>query len=359
MVSDGRSRIARLAARLDNPVFALLSSLETTTVSLVYLFGLVLATTLYQIDHPTREAVELFIHAWVVFAGPVPLPAGQTLFALLAFNLSLALLFRIPRRARDAGIIVVHLALIVLATGGVVARIGVSESVLALSEGESDRYSYDLRRWDLVVSGEAEGRYPADDLPPTIAGRAVETLRYLGDATGSPEGPLNVASVSGSRSLEPARRSSEEARPGLVIRLGDRELLLLAADRRSLRVDELALRLEPRRYPLPVTIRLDRFTAEFYEGTRTPRSFASELTIADGEVERSATISMNRPLRLGDLTFYQLGYDAGAADRTISVLHVVRNPRRRLPYAVGLLIAAGLLLHAIVRGATKDEETVA
>ena len=329
-----------------------LSSLELTSAALLYLFGLVLAATLHQVGNTTRETTDLLIHAWFVTVGPLPLPAGQLVFAVLAVNLSLALITRLRWRWDRAGLVLVHLSLIVLVAGGLVSRFFVRESVVVLAEGAQEDYSYDLGSWQLVVarSGE-ETRFPIDEPPPLLDGREVETVAHIDHARTRAEGPDEVESVTGARAAVEVPRAGDARRPALVLRVGARTILLHGGDPRAFRLDEATeLRLAPRRYPLPATIRLTDFRAQFFDGTRTPRSFTSELeVIADDGTARPATIAMNQPLRLGRYTIYQLGYDDRTTGDEVSFLQVVRNPARWLPYAVGLGVAAGLVAHVAIR----------
>ncbi len=344
------------------------SSLELTTGTLLYLFILILVATLYQNGHSIHETTSRFIYAWFFFVGPIPLPAGQLVFAVLGFNLIAGTVTRIPLRPDRIGIIIVHLGLILLVVGGLFVRLLVDESILALAEGESDTYSYDLKRWDLVVEGAGAAastgvaagaagvirddlvRYPLESLTATVAGRPVEVLKRLEDASVRRAGPKDVESVGGWKEIVPADVRRDNPVPGVTLRIDGRTVLLHGSDPGAYELDEtLSIRLLPRRYPLPATIRLEAFEAEFFEGTQTPRSFQSRVDIVEGDIERSATISMNQPLRLGPYTFFQLGYDSRDTGREVSLLHVVRNPVRQLPYVVGLLISFGLVLHAVIR----------
>jgi len=349
-----------------------LSSLELTTGTLLYLFVLILVATLYQNGHSIHETTSRFIYAWFFFLGPIPLPAGQLVFTVIGVNLIAGTATRIPLRLDRIGIIIVHLALILLVVGGLFVRLVVDESILALAEGESDTYSYDLKRWDLVVEGAggapnaneapvSDGdrfRHPLESLPAAVAGLPVEVLKRFGDASVRRDGPQNIESVAGWKDIVPADVRRDNPVPGVTLRIDERTILLHGSDPSAFSLDEnLSIRLLPRRYPLPATVRLEEFEAEFFEGTQTPRSFQSRVNVLDGDIERSATISMNEPLRLGPYTFFQLGYDSRDTGREISLLHVVRNPVRQLPYVVGLLISFGLILHSVIRVLERKRKT--
>jgi hypothetical protein len=248
------------AGLLIRSLLNLLGGRSATSVILGYLFVLVLAGIIYQVNHSVQQMTARFIHSWFVFFGPLPLPAGRLVFTLACINLTVGLIGRIPFRARSIGLWFVHGALI-LATLTLALGSFRSESIIALAPGERSNVSYD------------------------------------------------VASTA----------SALEALP----------------EERSL----------PARVILPFSIELLSFEARFYEGTNTPQSFESRVRI-HGEVEREASIEMNQPARIGDYSIYQLGYDASG--QTLSYLQIVQNPLRWVPYVLGTLAGAGLILHLVV-----------
>jgi hypothetical protein len=104
------------------------------------------------------------------------------------------------------------------------------------------------------------------------------------------------------------------------------------------------LAMHPRRYYLPYSITLKKFSHDVYPGTQIPKNFSSLVHIsnpAKGE-ERDVLIYMNQPLRYEGKTFYQASFGKGD---TLSVLQVVSNPGWLLPYISCVLITLGLLVH--------------
>src|SRR5690606_7304422 len=63
-----------------------------------------------------------------------------------------------------------------------------------------------------------------------------------------------------------------------------------------------------RYWPMPVSVRLNKFTATFAPNTSKPESFVSEVTRIEDGHEVNATIQMNEPMRTQGLTFYQASY---------------------------------------------------
>lgn len=337
--------------RVGRAVVSIAGSMELTTVGLLWFFALVLAGTFYQIGHPIYETTTTFFYSWFVFVGPVPLPAGQFVYVILGVNLIVSMVTRIPLRWSNVGLFVIHIGLIAMVVGGLAARFSRNESVLVLAEGETGSYSQDLQKWDLVVGPGAEERYPLDAVPTEIRGIRSGVASYVHDAVTSRDGPEGIVNVRGARSITRAEPGRPNPLPGAIVKIGAETVLLFGGDREPTTTESgLSLRLEPARYPLPVDIRLDDFTAEFFPRSDTPKAFTSTVTVlADGS-ERHAVITMNEPLRLRDYTVFQLGYDSGGA-REVSVFQVVRNPLRWTVYAVSLVIAAGLLIHLAIRTA--------
>jgi len=91
----------------------------------------------------------------------------------------------------------------------------------------------------------------------------------------------------------------------------------------------------------PYSIKLLDFVHEKYEGTQTPKDFASKiLLINEGDgVERELRIWMNNPLRYARRTFYQSGY---LPDDGGTVLQVVRNDTWMIPYLSCMIVFVGM-----------------
>jgi len=329
---------------------SVVASLEVTTICLLWLFGLTLAGTLYQLNHSIQQTVAAFFHAWLVFAGPVPLPGAQLAFLVLGLNLIAATFIRIPWRWDKIGLIIVHIGLVAMIVGGMTQRFSRRESILVLAEGQSDTYSYDVRNWELVVGDAGDERYPLRSLPESIDGRKLSLLEYLPDALPSTEGPDTVRNIERYRSLVVPDQPSSSPVPGALLQVGSETVLLHGNDRFGTRLEGgLVVRIEPARYAMAAEIQLDEFEAEFFQGSTTPRSFTSHVTVVQDGSERQAVISMNNPLRLRETTVFQLAYDANV-NRDVSIFQVVRNPLRWTTYVVSLVIAVGLLLHLFIRG---------
>lgn len=125
--------------------------------------------------------------------------------------------------------------------------------------------------------------------------------------------------------------------------LGDRAVL-------QTRGKQVGIAYLPQRLMLPVSIRLDRFNIERYEGSNDPKSYASDVVAIgkDGK-ETPANISMNEPLHHSGLTFYQSSYEDADPRPTVSIFSVNRDPGRQLKYWGSLLIVLGSILLFFVK----------
>jgi hypothetical protein len=385
MAAGLRSRLYRWG---NHPIARGVSSIRLTVVGLLGLFGLVLAGTLYQVDHGIFAAQQRFFHSWFVMAGPLPVPGAQLLFWVLGVNLIAALLFRVRMIWTNTGLIIIHVGLLLLLLGGLQTHHFARHTVLGLSEGDETSVSVDPLTWELYLAeGEDLAAVRLHDLRPgsrLTTPRGDLQLRVI-DIMENSRARLDQGG--GVESLEAADRNREANLniPGLILEVRSageaardagsetgvdtrgtssgvgvqtaqtvalhgsqtRPALIAVAGR------PIAMRLGRAAHPLPARVRLLDFQAEFYPGSDIPKSFQSHLVVTEGGVSREAHISMNRPLRLRGHTFYQTSYGIDPSGRVLSVLAVVRNPGRLIPYLSSFLIFAGLLIHPLLRREEK------
>jgi hypothetical protein len=107
--------------------------------------------------------------------------------------------------------------------------------------------------------------------------------------------------------------------------------------------------LRPKRVYKPYTVQLIKFTHATFQGTDTPKDFASDVRVTDPEEKEDRTVHiwMNHPLFYRGETFYQAGYlptDVPGTPRG-TVLQVVRNPGWVMPYLSCVMVALGMIIH--------------
>ncbi len=366
-----------------------LTSLGVTISCLATLMLLVVACTFAQVRLGTLGAVDLYMRSWFVwmplgvFSIPI-FPGGALVGLVLGVNLAAALLRRMKRAWRKAGLWLVHTGLVLLVAGEFVSASMQVESRLAIEEGQTRNWVERARELELALVDTADPAF--DDvygireaalarggtiaLPGTSVSLRVKrwvrngqlvppgpeepdagvtlgpgvglAVRELPPVTSDDEGDLSIAVVEVSaagRSLGTWLASNAIEAPQQI-----------SVDGRTW---NLALR--PRREYLPYSITLEKFRHDVYPGTDIPKNFSSLVRLRDGtrQEDRGVLIYMNQPLRHGGKAFYQASF--GKND-TLSILQVVENPGWLLPYVSTVLVGIGLLVHFAIslrRGARR------
>ena len=100
-------------------------------------------------------------------------------------------------------------------------------------------------------------------------------------------------------------------------------------------------------YPLPFTVRLDRFELEYYpgqDGQKVPKRFCSSLTLESGRQQKSVQVEVNKPASFKGYTLYQDGYDQNLGENTpYRIMLVVKDPWISGVYAGIFLLLAGAI----------------
>ena len=98
----------------------------------------------------------------------------------------------------------------------------------------------------------------------------------------------------------------------------------------------------------PYSISLDDVSSENYVGTAIPRTYESTIRLnhaEQGVTDARREIWMNNPLRYGNETFYQTGYERLPDGREYTVLQIVKNQGWMIPYVACMYVVIGLMGH--------------
>jgi hypothetical protein len=350
-----------------------IGSPKVTVAGLLWLAVLVVWGTVFQAGSGLYQAQIRIFQSWFFLAGGLmPLPGVLAAGALLFINLLAALLFRLRYRWSQVGLILIHYGLLLLLGGGFLTLRLSQESVLTLAEGESSNLSSAAHDWELAVSiPQNDGKkVVAVDANRLRSGRLLRlepfgielvTERYLANSVLS-ENEENGYPLLRERPVSP--EPSENIPGGKFLvrfdRSQQREILLFGGDVSPKTVEAggisyfFSLRLK--RFPLPATIKLLDFRKILYPGSDIARSYESRVEVEQGSIRREAIISMNKPLRLREYTFYQSSYSQRPGESESSTLAVVRNSGRLLPYLATTLISVGLVFHFLFMLVSRSRE---
>jgi cytochrome c biogenesis protein len=106
---------------------------------------------------------------------------------------------------------------------------------------------------------------------------------------------------------------------------------------------------------------VDKFTIKYYDGTREPKHFSSELRVKKGDKEIGRkTILVNDPLDIGGVRFYQASWGAGGMFRSVTLKvgqTFIKLPQRKAMNIAGtpFKVMADLMLPNFGVGANGPE----
>jgi hypothetical protein len=357
-----------------------LANMQVTIVSMVLLMSLVVLCTLAQTDLGTFGAVSVYMRSFFVkryFPGlsfPLPIfPGGALVGLVLVANLTAALTKRMNRDWRKAGLWTAHLGLILLVAGEFSTGAFQVETNMSIEQGQTVNFLESPRDMELTVTDLTNPAQPESFGIPA-------SLLKPGKDVALPGTPLTLKIKAFYPNSVLARLAPGEgpalATQGVGAGIKVTEAPLAATETE---VNQVSALVEPvaggrsygtwlasnaigapqsfihegrtygltvghRRYYLPYSLTLKKFSHDVYAGSDIPRNFSSLVHVSNparGE-ERDVLISMNQPLRYEGRAFYQASFGKGD---TLSVLQVVQNPGWMLPYISCSLITLGLLFH--------------
>jgi ResB-like family len=385
------------------------ASLRLTVILFSLAMVLVFFGTLAQMNEGIWTVVDKYFRSWVVWiplqllvqfgqvffsfpadwklSGAVafPFPAGWLLGWLMFINLVSAHFTRFRLTWKRSGVLILHSGFLLLLLGEWFTGIYAVEGTMTIVQGESSNYVQSTRQAELAVVTPKDDKN--DDVvvvPGSLLRRAVK-----GQPVSHPDLPFDIRVEEYYVNSSPPRPFKDDEKPladrgdGLketvsalpevsgtdkdqkidtpaavltLLKKGTTEslgtwLVSWFYQNRPPKVTvdgktyEVALRLK-RTYK-PYTLFLHKFEHKVYPGTKTPKDFASDVQLMDpsrGE-DRRIRIWMNHPLYYSGETFYQSSFLQGDSG---TVLQVVHNPAKWLPYISCGMITGGMTIHMLI-----------
>jgi hypothetical protein len=361
------------------------SSLRLTVVLLALSMVLVFVATLAQVEIGIYGVQEKFFRSFFVLANipgtniPFPvMPGGYLVGGFLMINLVAAHLTRYKLTWGKLGIHLTHIGLMVLLVGELIIGLVQEDFSLRLAEQETRAYSESFRRNEIVLINKSD---PVEDqvvaipesfiadqtpvqhgnMPFRVVTRAYYPNANIGLLSSLPEGidasvlapnfsTQGIGPRLGISPLPISYNDQERNLPAALIELQGIDGVLgtwlvspMLIAPQKFEYDgvpwEISFRFE-REYK-PFSVELIELKHDIYPGSNIPKNFSSLVRVRaiDGSEDRESLIYMNHPLRYRGFTFYQYQMDSANG---FSVLQVVRNPARWLPYLACVLMTLGL-----------------
>lgn len=324
-----------------------------------------------------------------------PFPGGWTLGAAMLVNLTAAHLVRFRLTWKRSGMIVLHAGVILLMLGELVTGLYAVESTMSLKIGEKSDFLDVTREFEISIVDPSDKDTDTTTVVPqrffqkpgVVQNAALpfdlEVVAYWPNTSSEefltkPEGEFVFGIPQGRwyrfKEKEEGLGVDSDSRsdaPSVIVRAKDKETgkdlgqhflslwfypnfdrnkRLFAFAERTVTVGGKTywLMLRHKRVFRDYTIELLKFEHGVYPGTTIPKDFASTVILRekDGGYEREARIWMNNPLRHGDDSLYQHQFFPGDSG---TVLQVVENRGRLIPYISCILVTLGMLIHFGVR----------
>lgn len=377
---------------LAGKIFDLLSGFGLATILLLILGLLTWFATLEQVEYGLYPTLNKYFH-WQSFfllpelkgkMVPLPLPGGYWVGVVLLINLTLGGVIRIRKGWRHAGNIISHLGIIFMLVAGGVAHHFSERGNMAVGEGESSNTAEDYFEYVVEVAEIKEGAadsihvirgkyltdlsagnnrlvrlpelpfdleiggYLKNALPVAITERAPEAGQLKADGYYLMERPdeINAEANTAACYARIVQRDGTKSEP-FILAGASFHPFTVKHDDRVFTVD-----MRKRLWPMPFTVQLDEFTAEFHPGTMKPAKFISKITRIENDSEAKVTIQMNEPMRYEGLTFFQASYGppgAGPGQRMYSVFEIVKNPADHWPEYSLYVVTFGMLVTFLIK----------
>ena len=364
-------------------VFNLFSSFGLACILLLCLLVLTFLGTLEQVNHGIYDVQQKYFNSLFLVHKianvPIPMPGGGLLLSLLFLNLVCGGLIRIRKSLIKLGIIVAHIGIMLLLISGFITFAFSFDGHLTLYESERSDIFQSYHEWEITITESLnDGSYKdhvipgkefialSEDRTLKVHGKglpfSLELTRYMKNSQPMPKGPMfhvSVPVVDGYflKNLPP-EKEAERNIPGLYVSLIENQAkkrhdgILWGVQRYPLTIQvdqkQWSIDLHPKRWKLPFTVVLDKFTRELHPRTGIAKVFMSDITKIENGVPQPIKISMNEPLRHKGYTLFQSSWGPGNAKPGVplfSTFAVVKNPADKLPLYSCIIIGVGLAIH--------------
>ena len=320
--------------------------------------------TLYQAEHGLYLAQKKFFDSLIIVDGFLVLP-GVVLIMWLAFiNLTAFLVFKFNYNWSKLGLFISHLGLVTLLLGGFYTLYYSKESLITVREGEQTNIAADYYKWQVriveksleaIIPFEIDSKNLSDDAKASFK-KALPTLRF---EKFYPNGQVFETPFAGTIAKElPLAKDFEQNQPLLIftdiqskekVYLDDFNYKVLTSKNSDGTLNQMIL--ERVVSELPISIRLEDVRRDLHPNTQVAKAYASTISVLDegSKLSRKVEISMNKPFRYKDYTFFQSSYGIDSDGQEFSSFAVVKNAGRLVPYIASFLTTLGLIIHFIMQ----------
>ncbi len=342
---------------------------------IIWMMYLIIIGTIAQKNMSLFAVQEKYFSSFIIWYWYIPLPGLRLSMILMFFNLLGFFISKNLWKIKKAGIILMHLGVMMLLIGGGLTGVFSKEGSMMIEEGKSTNYIEDYNLSELAVVNISSQSYDVF----TIFGHSmlksnakleseninftIEIENYMKNSEVIPREKSDNKNLKGMmknliiQEITPLKEEHLNI-PGITFYIkntntesdGYYGVFLSQSVPQSIRINdqEYIIILRKERTYLPFSIELFDFKKIMHPGTNIARSYSSEVYLNDNEISRTTLIQMNEPLRYKGYTLYQSSFIEGEIN-DISVLAVVKNYGRLFPYISSCIICLGLLIHLLTK----------
>ena len=360
---------------MGNKIIKLLSSPKLFVYSLVWLMILVVVGTVSQRDIGLYASQLKFFSSYFFSFGPIPLPGGRIVLALMLINLVSMMFKQNLWKMKKIGVIIVHLGGVMLLVGAGMTAIFSSEGSMVIEEGSKSNTVDDYNITELAIINITDVNYDqyfvfgqplfknGNNLMHEKLDFDITILDYMDNATleplTSPSG-IQFRGMLKNFILKKIKRDKDDMknRPGIIYQVSgsftesDGIYGLIFGQSVPATIDvggrQYVMNLQKKKTYLPFAIELKDFKKVMHPGTEVAKSYSSNINLIENNIPRPVLIEMNKPLRHEGYTFYQASFIESPSGEETTVLAAVKNYGRLFPYISSIIMSIGLLLHMLV-----------
>jgi hypothetical protein len=349
----------------------------TTVLCLLFLSVLVLWGTLYQIDNGIYAAKERFFNSWfILIKGIIPFPGLRIIGLLLIVNLFL-MFFKRNYSVKNIGLTIGHLGIFIFLIGGAIISYTAKEMFLSLYEGNSSNMASSYTQWEIAIwtnnntSTNKSNNITlfTDTITPGLIyslpflNSSIKISRYYKNCLQPFMSEFNNMQLSNyqqyQNKIEPLETSRDPSDnlPCAEIEFIKNDTVvqnisLFGAISSPTYIyflnDTIWFLLQRKKIQLPVNITLIDFIKENYPQTQMAKQYKSIIKVVADDLNREAVISMNKPFRYKNYTFYQASFYQNKGIES-STFAIVENKGKWLPYISGAFMFLGFSIHFIIK----------
>jgi hypothetical protein len=304
---------------------------------------------------------------------------------VMLVNLLAAHAVRFKLAWNRAGIILIHIGIIIMMLGEFLTYLYANEGLMIIPNGRTVNYVVDQRHVEFAVVRTIDDK---KDEVATVPGKMlvpgakihdirlpfdVEVIDYMVNSTLRDVKRGNVNRATRGRGVHEIAEAMPEVSgvdprqrhdmPSAYVRLTRNgkeegvwllsvlysEIFLNSVQTITIDGETYKIALRYKQTPRDFNVHLYKVTQDFYPGTETPKDYRSyiRLTDAANQVDKEVEIYMNAPMFYRGESFYQSGVDDDERTRKTkgTILQVVKNPGWLMPYLSCLIVGVGLLMH--------------